>query len=129
MAGCGAAVARTSPDTPRLRDTSMRTCRAGTWATAAAEGGDPSHQFRVDAGGVYAPLNARPAGGHPRRRLLIRSRKRLGSLVAVHDRPPWLDNKHEDRSHDVAAAASHFSLSPSLAVTPAVLTVKAVLED
>jgi hypothetical protein len=60
--------------------------------------------------------------------LLIRSRKRLGSLAAIHDRPPWLDNKHEDRSHDVAAAASHFSLSPRLAVTPAVLTVKAVLE-
>jgi hypothetical protein len=107
----------------------MSTGRAGTWATAAAaEGGDPSRQFCVDAGGVYAPLNARLAGGHPRRRLLIRSRKRLGSLAAIHDRPPWLDNKHEDRSHDVAAAASHFSLSPRLAVTPAVLTVKAVLE-
>ena len=55
----------------------MSTCRAGTWATAAAaESGDRAaraqvvpaelvHQFRVDAGGVHAPLNAKLARGYP----------------------------------------------------------------
>jgi hypothetical protein len=92
-------------------------------------------------------------GGRPHRAYAIPTAAALAGPVKKTPRNPgrgtrsssWLDNKHEDRSHDVAAAASHFPPSPSHAprcvsvdplgeicfplLTGAVLTVKTVPED
>ncbi len=86
---------------------------------AAAESGDPSRtaqvvsaefldEFGVGADDAIAALDARLARGYALRRLLAGSKGCLGVVVAVHDRPPWRGNEHEDVASRAQLPRSNF---------------------